>query len=68
MKAPARFRKYDGFTAKPERDSGVCDAVISVSDSSSVQIVASADVAHRNTAKACELATKSAELVAAKLS
>lgn len=67
IKTPGKFGKYDGFTAKPKQDNGLCDVVISVSDSSSVQLIANADVANRNTAKACVLATKSAELVASKL-
>ncbi|MCR3746546.1 DUF3558 domain-containing protein [Lentzea californiensis] len=66
-KSPLKVGKYDGFTAKPKVDSGLCDVVISVSESSSVQVVASADVANRNPAKACELAQKSADFVVAKL-
>ena len=66
-KTPLKVGKYDGFTAKPKQDNGLCDVVISVSDSSSVQVVASADVANRNSGKACELAQKSADFVAARL-
>lgn len=66
-KMPTEFGKYSGFTARPKQDNGACQVVISVSDSSSVQVVANADVANRNSAKACELAEKSAAFVAAKL-
>ncbi|MEV6718244.1 DUF3558 domain-containing protein [Lentzea sp. NPDC051208] len=66
-KTPLKVGKYDGFIARPKEDSGLCDVVISVTDSSSVQVVANADVANRNSAKACELAQKSADFVAAKL-
>ncbi|KOV85753.1 hypothetical protein ADL03_10855 [Nocardia sp. NRRL S-836] len=51
-KTPARFGKHQGF---------------SVAAPSSVQVVASAGGASTDTTKACALATKSAELVAAKL-
>jgi hypothetical protein len=67
-KTPATFGKHQGFSvAAPGKAPDLCHAVISVTASSSVQVVASAGGASTDTAKACELATKSAELVAAKL-
>ncbi len=67
-KTPANFGKFDGYTvAAPGKSADLCHAVISVTDSSSVQIVGGVKASSTDTAKACELATKSAELVAAKL-
>ncbi|MEU7481477.1 DUF3558 family protein [Lentzea sp. NPDC042327] len=67
-KTPARFGERDGFSvAAPDGEKDLCHAVISVSASSSVQLVASAGGASADTAKACALATRSAELVAARL-
>lgn len=67
-KEPAKFGKYEGYkVAAPDGTKYLCDVVLSVTDSSSVQIVASASPASTDTAKACGLATKSAELIATKL-
>lgn len=66
-KTPSKFGKYDGFIATPQQANGLCTAVISVSDSSSVHVIANADVANRNTPKACALVKKATEFVAAKL-
>lgn len=68
VKLPSKFGKYDGFTvAAPQKAVAGCIAVISVSESSSVQIIASAGAATTDTEKACEMARKSADFVAAKL-
>lgn len=68
VKLPSKFGKYDGFTvAGAKKSPGVCHALISISTSSSVQIIASAGATAADTAKACEMAKKSADFVAAKL-
>lgn len=67
-KSPARFGKFDGYTiSAPGGAKDQCHVVISVTDSSSVQISGGIKANLTDTAKACELATKAAELVAAKL-
>jgi hypothetical protein len=67
-KTPSKFGKYDGFTLPaPKKSPGVCHALIAVSESSSVQIIASAGATASDTEKACEMAKKSADFVAAKL-
>lgn len=67
-KAQAKFGRYDGFTVPAAgKTVNICHAVIAVAESSSVQLVANAGVLSKDTAKACGLATKSAELIAAKL-
>ncbi|SEQ83443.1 DUF3558 family protein [Lentzea albida] len=69
VKTPSKFGKYDGFTvAGAKKTVYMCHAVISVSESSSVQIIASAGAATTDTAKACEMAKKSADFVVGKLS
>ncbi|MGW6449582.1 DUF3558 family protein [Lentzea sp. NPDC055074] len=69
VKAPSKFGKYDGFTvAGAKKTVYMCHAVISISESSHVQIIASAGAATTDTAKACEMAQKSAGFVAGKLS
>ncbi|MFD4642865.1 DUF3558 family protein [Lentzea sp. NPDC058436] len=69
VKTPSKFGAYDGFTvAAPDKAVYTCHAVISISSSSSVQIIASAGAATTDTAKACEMAKKSADFVAGKLS
>ncbi|KOV84671.1 DUF3558 family protein [Nocardia sp. NRRL S-836] len=64
-KTAVRFGRFDGFIVPGEKDS--CDALIVVTAKSSIQISASSGSLDPNISKACELATKSAELVAAKL-
>lgn len=68
VKTPSKFGKYDGFTvAGAKKTVYMCHAVISISGSSHVQIIASAGAATNDTAKACEMAEKSAGFVAGKL-
>ncbi|TWP53433.1 DUF3558 domain-containing protein [Lentzea tibetensis] len=66
-KTPAKFGKYEGYKVAGAKSPNFCDVVLAVTDSSSVQIVMNAGVTSTDTAKACDVATKSAELVAAKL-
>ncbi|GLZ30192.1 hypothetical protein Lesp02_23820 [Lentzea sp. NBRC 105346] len=67
-KVPVKAGKYEGYKVPAAKgDKGVCDVVIAVTGSSSVLLVGQTSLSAPDTEKACELATKSAELVAAKL-
>lgn len=63
-----RVGKFEALkAAAPSGGKNLCDVVLDVSDSSSVQVSGSVSAASTDTAAACERATKAAELIAAKL-
>ncbi|GGN17658.1 hypothetical protein GCM10011609_68240 [Lentzea pudingi] len=69
VKTPSKFGTYDGFVVPaPDKTVYACSVVISISKTSSVQIIASAGAATTDTAKACDMAKKSAAFAAGKLS
>jgi hypothetical protein len=60
--------KYDAVKVEePNNGKALCQVLIAVSDSSSVQVTGSLKATSTDTAAACERATKAAELIAAKL-
>lgn len=66
--SPVTFGKYQATKVDaPDGGAGLCHVVISVTDSSSVQIIAGLKATSTDTASACERATKAAELIAPKL-
>ena len=65
---PTKVGKYPATLIEAPLDAKyICHVVISVSESSSVQVIATIDATSTDTAAACERATKTAELIAPKL-
>lgn len=65
---PTKIGKYPATRVEAPLDAKyICHVVISVSESSSVQVIATIDATSTDTAAACERATKTAELIAPKL-
>ncbi|MEV8440202.1 DUF3558 domain-containing protein [Actinosynnema sp. NPDC051121] len=65
---PTTIGKYPATRVEAPLDAKyICHVVISVTESSSVQVIATIDATSTDTAAACERATKTAELIAPKL-
>ncbi|ONI93040.1 hypothetical protein ALI22I_00390 [Saccharothrix sp. ALI-22-I] len=65
---PTKISKYEATRVEAHNGSkSICHVVISVSDSSSVQVIGTLKATSTDTAAACDRATRAAELIAPKL-